>query len=242
MSKEPITKMKLYICGDSFCVDDPDYGDSWVSLLEKKLSGIEIKNLASSGASNYLIYLQVKQALEEKCDYLIYHATSSIRQEFRLGHDECDTDSISRYWNVNNSNKKAPMICGSWLGIDRHYNELMKPLQIDRIHSFFNDFVDLPNLVEKNYIFISHTLEILDHSSTRWAWSSGGFEHSSFKNSKQWDFDRYSSRRCSVNLWDYYIPNKIRPWFHVTDPIVHQKVCNQYMDMLNLSSDSKQVI
>lgn len=227
--------MKLYICGDSFCVEDPEYGDSWVSLLKKKLPGVQITNLSIAGASNYLIYLQVKQALEDNCDYLIYHATSSIRQELRIRVDDENYDSVNRYWNINNPNKKASMICGSWLGINRHYSEVLDQKQTDYIHSFFNNFVDLPSLIEKNYIFILHTLDLLSRSSVTWAWSPGGFDHSSFSSSgKKWNFDQYQSTICPVNLWDYYQSDKIRPWFHVTDRAIHRKVCNQYIEMLKL--------
>ena len=232
--------MKLYICGDSFCVEDPEYGNSWVTLLQKSLPNIDVKNLSSAGASNYLIYLQVKQALEESPDFIIYHATSSIRQEFRLGNDESQYDSASRYWNLNNSNKQAPLICGSWLSIDRLYNELITPQQTKDINLFFKSFVDLPNLIEKNYIFILYILSLLSKSGVHWAWSPGGFEHGSFGNIKNWDFDLYRSQMCPMNLWDYYDPTKIRPRFHVSNPDIHQRVCNHYIDMLKLQTDSTQ--
>jgi len=79
-----MTKKTLYICGDSFCSSDPEYGKNWSDLIAERCLNLEVVNLSSPGASNYLIYLQVKQALEKNCDYLIYHATSSIRQEFLI--------------------------------------------------------------------------------------------------------------------------------------------------------------
>ena len=141
-----MNKKSLYICGDSFCVDDVSYGDNWVNLLEKKHNNLEIKNLSSSGASNYLIYLQVKHALSKNCDYLIYNATSSIRQEFLVGLDDSKIDDVYRYWNDNNPNKAAPLICASWLGVDKHYKSIINKSQIKDIDTFFKQFVIFKNI------------------------------------------------------------------------------------------------
>lgn len=227
--------MKLYICGDSFCVSDPEFGDNWVTLLTKKYPNLTIVNLASCGASNYLIYLQVKQALEENCNFLIYNATSSIRQEFSLRADNCVSDNAKRYWNSNNQNKNTSMICGSWLGIDRHYKELIEVKQTNEIHTFFKNYVDLPNLIEKNFIFIAHTLSLLNSSGINWAWSQGGFEHKNFSDNQYPEFNQYRSKECSTNLWDHYVQDQVRPWFHVTDFAVHQNVCKSYSDILQLT-------
>jgi hypothetical protein len=229
--------MKLFICGDSFCVSDPEYGENWANILENKLSDLTVINLSSSGASNYLIYLQVKEAIKQNANYIIYNATSSIRNEFKFRDDLEITDSVARYHNSADADvSSASMICGSWLYLSKHYSNIVNPEQADCVDLFFKNFVDLPNLIEKNFIFILHTLSLLNNSNlTGWAWSRGGFEHSNFKNSRSyWDFSLYKNKECSINLWDYYDPKKTRPWFHVTDHQVHQNVCNQYLAMLNL--------
>lgn len=228
---------RMYICGDSFCVDDPEYGKTWVNLLQESTSDLKVINLASSGASNYLIYLQVKKALAENCDYLIYNATSSIRQEFSIKHDSRQ-DCVERYWNLNNNNRNtASMICSSWETVDRHNSHLIQKSQVKKINDFFKEFVDLPNLIEKNFVFIDYTLNLLSSSNTAWAWTRGGFEHPSFGSTRPWNFDRYQTRECNINLWDYYVRGVVRPWFHVTDPEIHQKVCNHYQSLLNLSKN-----
>jgi hypothetical protein len=226
--------MKLYICGDSFCVNDTDFGDNWVNLLTNQYPNLAVVNLASCGASNYLIYLQVKQALEDKCNFLIYNATSSVRQEFSVNSDNYNNDSIKRYWNVNNQSKDASMICGSWLGIDRHYKEIINSDETNEIHNFFKKYVDLPSLIEKNFIFVLHTLTLLESSDVKWAWSQGGFEHKNFSFKQYPEFNQYRSKECSINLWDYYVRDQIRPWFHVTDPEIHQNACKSYADILKL--------
>lgn len=226
--------MKLYICGDSFCTEDPEYGDSWVTILGQNNPGLQIINLASCGASNYLIYLQVKQALQDNCNYLIYNATSSIRQEFSVDVDNCISDDAKRYYNTNNPHNTS-MICGSWLGIDRHYKKIITSDQAKEIYSFYEKYVDLPNLIEKNFIFIVYTLELLAKSQVQWAWSQGGFEHKNFSSVEYPEFDQYRSKECSVNLWNHYIQDQLRPWYHVTDIQVHQNVCKSYEEILNLS-------
>lgn len=234
MSKKLITKMKLYICGDSFCTEDREFGNNWVTMLINNNPNLDIVNLASCGASNYLIYLQVKQALAENCDFLIYNATSSIRQEFSIKEDNVANDSVKRYWSTNNATNDASMICGSWLTIERHYKEILQTEQADEILTFYKKYVDLPSLIEKNFIFIAHTLDLLDRSQIKWAWSQGGFEHKNFSNNQYPEFDQYREKECPKNLWDYYVRDQIRPWYHVTDQTVHQNVCKNYENILNL--------
>jgi hypothetical protein len=231
-------KKTLYICGDSFCFRDPEYGDNWCDLLVKQFPDIDVVNLSSPGSSNYLIYLQVAHALEQKCDYLIYHATSSIRQEFRLKNDNADRDSITRYWRPDDQHNKA-MISNSWLTPNRNTFGAVSAQSDKVLKEFFTDFVDLPVLVEKNYIFICHTLNLIAKNThlTNWLWSRGGFEHKSFNTNNQWDFSQYANHECEINLWDEYDPLPWRPFYHITDQVRLQTACKTYANMLNLSND-----
>ena len=70
--------------------------------------------------------------------------------------------------------------------------------------------------------------------SNQWGWSRGGFEHSKFKNSNRWNFDAYTQNESNINLWDDYDNTIERPYYHVTNIQIHQKVCKHYIDMLNL--------
>ena len=228
--------MKLYICGDSFCVEDPEYGQNWVGYIRDQLPHIDVVNLSSCGASNYLIYLQAKHAIESQCDFLICNFTSSVRQEIKVRNDLHSIDSVARYYNSVLDNQKTSMICGSWIGIDRHYPGQLDQDKVAVIENFFKQCVDFPNLIEKNYLYIKSTLNMIaDSTSKPWAWSQGGFEHASFANaSVHWEFDQYATTKISANLWDYYDPKLLRPYYHVTNSNVHQNVCNQYIKMLQL--------
>lgn len=225
---------RLIICGDSFCSSDPEYGESWVDVFSSRFPNLEIINLSLIGASNYLIYLQVKHALNIGCDYLIYHATSSIRQEFSVGTDASITDHYTRYNDITNPAQDKSMMCVGWNtpNVFWKFDERKTTLLKD----FFTEFVDLPNLIEKNYIFITHTLNLLDSSPVTWKWSRGGFEHPSFSSSSQWDFSKFVENESSYNLWDFYTPNMFRPYYHVANRDVIHKVCDDYSLMLKLEN------
>ena len=127
--------MLIYICGDSFCTSDPDHGTSWVDKFTECLSEHRIVNLAVPGASNYHIYLQVKEALSKNCDYLVYHATSSIRYEFKIAVSIVDADHALRYNLLNNIN--PTMVCGSWYYLAKHHNQFISADQQNTISKFF---------------------------------------------------------------------------------------------------------
>jgi len=229
----------LYICGDSFCSTDHEYGQSWVDHLIKQLPHISVVNLASPGASNYQIYLQVRHALEQNCQYLIYHATSSIRHEFCLNTQSVDRDSADRYWNRSMPEQKKPMVCTSWLTPENSL--VLSTEQAQQIKTFYMSFIDLPAEIEKNYLFILSTLQLIQQSNVlNWIWSRGGFEHTKFTNNQSWNFDAYLANECKHNLWDHYDSTQLRPFYHVTDIGIITKVCNDYIKMLQLNHDSNQ--
>ena len=227
---------KLYICGDSFCSTDKEYGDNWPEILEKSCASIDVVNLSSFGASNYLIYKQVQYALEQQCDYLIYNATSAIRQEFVIKEDYQLTDNIHRYYNINQPNQKKPMACISWLNPDKNAAHFFDKAKINKIKDFFNEFIDMPVLVEKNYIFIKSTLQLITSNKNLkgWAWSIGGFEHKAFSNISNWDFQKYKEFHTDINLWDYYDPKVKRPYYHVSDRNILQQTSLCYIKKLKL--------
>jgi hypothetical protein len=231
-----MTNSTLYICGDSFCTEDLSHGTSWVGLLKDALPNINIVNLASPGASNYLISLQVQHALDNKCDYLIYHATSSIRNEFQIGTSDHKKDHIERYWHPDDQNNKS-VLSTSWISATRNTSDVMLDHN-NTIKGFFTNHVDFLSMVRKNYIFIDYTLKIIRSKmgNTNWLWSRGGFEHYKFSESQSWNFSSYQVEESTINLWDDFDHDLLRPYYHVTDFTIHQRVCNLYLDMLKLTN------
>lgn len=224
---------QVYICGDSFSSNDPEFDGGWVKQFESQCQA-EVVNLSSPGASNYQIYLQVRQALEQNCEYLIYHATSSVRYEFALTHQNIVRDSADRYWNRSNPQQR-PMVCTSWSTPENSL--ILTKQQADQIKNFFKSFVDLSAEIEKNYLFIQSTLDMIQKKQVpHWVWSRGGFEHKNFGSVQYWDFDQYIQNESRHNLWDHYDPAQLRPFYHVTDCNVIERVCNHYIEMLQLTS------
>lgn len=224
--------MKLFICGDSFCTSDPEYGKNWSELLADQFNG-EVINLGRDGASNYHIYQQVKYALDNRCDYLIYHATSSIRQEFVVKQDHASRDSLDRYMDIHLPRNKS-MICGSWGAPEKNFTDILRTEQIDQIRNFFLEYIDFASVIEKNYIFIMHTLDMIKNSNLKkWSWSRGGFEHPKFGNVLEWDFSKYADTHCPIDLWQYYDRSIIRPYYHVQDKDVLKNLCNYYLNLLH---------
>ena len=228
---------KIYICGDSFCVEDIEYGLNWVNILKNKNPQAQVTNLSSVGASNYLIYLQVKQAIDEGADHIIYNATSSIRQELAISYDSSVTDHAERYYNHSKPNLIKPMMSSTWSTTHQLDQKLVSNRQLDEINNFFKQYLDLPMLIEKSYIFISHTLQLLSSSDlVSWAWSRGGFEHPLFVNNTaaSWDFSMYQKLENQINLWDYYTSGAIRPYYHIVDDKIHRNYCNNFENLLQL--------
>ena len=231
-----MTKKTLYICGDSFCSSDQDYGDNWSDMLAKDHPELNVINLSTFGASNYLVYLQVKHALDQNCDYLIYHATSSVRQEFVITRDNTTFDKFDRYWNQNTQDPSKTMASLSWLDPRKGASNFYSNKKIDAINNFFKEFIDFNVLVEKNYIFIQYTLQLISKNKNlkNWVWSRGGFEHNSFGSINEWDFDFYADHHCKVNLWDHYDPALAlkRPYYHITDKRLLEEVSELYYNLL----------
>ena len=248
---------KLYICGDSFCTSDPEYGLSWVDLIKERHLDIQVVNLATPGASNYLIYKQVEYALSQPCDYLIYHATSSIRQEFSLAASDISSDNINRYWSPYDQKNKT-MVCRPWsapwgnASVPRgDAEELFSNDDLKVIKEFFTKFVDFSVLIEKNYIFIKATLDLIVSSKKlkNWIWSPGGFQHKNFNNFDnndfKLDFSDYKNYQSKINLWYEYDAEQCRatrrPYHHITDIHIIQNLCNYYADVLQLNCNANQI-
>lgn len=232
------SKPRLFICGDSFCFSDPEYGPNWADMLKDSLPHVEVINISSPGASNYLISLQVQHALKNHGRWIIYLATSSIRQEFSISRNKTIVkDRIERYWDPR-SQKNKDVVSNSWINAT-NYTENLLTAGNQTIKQFFTDFIDTTSMVNKNFIFIDYTLKLLESSLPRnnWAWSSGGFEHKGFSDSIEWDFSKYQDRMCPINLWDYNDRSIPRPYYHVVDPEIQSNVCDRYLSMLGFQNN-----
>ena len=140
-------KQSVYICGDSFYCSDQE------STIVPWHEQIECTRLAIVCASNLLISLQVKQAIEKQANFIIVGFTSSLRSELMF------------------DGKLVPF---SWLSLDE--TTPFDQTTIDNLKQLF-DKIDLDTEVKRNELIIEATLQRLVDSAIPFLFDQGGFEH-----------------------------------------------------------------
>lgn len=193
----------IYICSDSFGVSDPDYGRCWTDILAKRFP---LVNLSQIAATNLLIARQVDQALAAGARFIIVQCTAVTRAEKRW------QDGYVPFSYHTASPVTTPF--------DQRQLAILK--------DYFTEFFDLDLAIYQNRITIEHTLQKILDSGTPFLFDQGGFEHAAFDRASSGYFVRFSQYRSQVNLWDYARTRKYRPYFHITDPAVHESVANYY--------------
>jgi hypothetical protein len=142
-----ILMSKIFICGDSFAVPDPEYGKCWVDLIGN------VTNLAQVCATNLLISQQVDIAIREKAKFIICLFTSSSRQLVKF------------------ENAVKPI---SWYSIDAtEFDSRQKKL----LKQYATEFFDLPTAIYESQCIIENTLHKLESSQIPYKFDQGGFEH-----------------------------------------------------------------
>ena len=192
----------IAVCGDSFCVKDPQYGFMWVDLLE---STFKVENYSEVCSTNLLIAQQVDRAIADQADFVIVHFTSCTRGEkFHRG----------RY--VPFSYHTASEITTPF-----------SPRQLQILKEYYSEFFDLNLAIYQNSIVIEHTLAKLVSSGIPFRFDQGGFEHPSYGGQGQY-FQAYDQYRSAHNLWNYSATRQYRPYYHITDASIHKLVADYY--------------
>lgn len=195
---------RIYVCGDSFCVPDPEYGQCWVDLLAQHRTVI---NLAQVSATNLLISQQVDQAIEESADFVIVQGTSCTRSETRHNGQVVPYSFLT-------ANATTTKFSDSQLRIIREY---------------YTEFFDLDLAIYHNQCIIQNTLQKLVDSGIPFRFDQGGFEHPKFGAAHLDYFAKFNSYRSAINLWDYADTRDYRPYYHICDANVHQRVAQYYI-------------
>ena len=60
----------------------------------------------------------------------------------------------------------------------------------------------------------------------------GGFEHPSYGDVTDGHLDKYQNYISKINLWSHAVTRSFRPYYHVTDPAVHQMVADYYSEKI----------
>jgi len=197
---------KIYICGDSFCVKDPEFGPCWVDYLEQVHNVITIAQVA---ATNLMISMQVDHAIAASADFIIVHATSCTRGQTKI------QDQIVPYSYLTASTTTTPF--------DAHQLTILK--------QYFTEFFNLELAIYENKCIIENTLQRLVESGTPFVFSQGGFEHVSFGNNTKY-FEKFNKYRSKINLWDYSTSRNYRPYYHINDNAVHRTISDYYIEVI----------
>ena len=190
----------IYICGDSFGVSDPEYGEGWMDQIGATT------NLCQVSASNLLIAQQVDCAIAAGAKRIIVLFTSSTRSE-KVENGR----AIPFSWHTANTTTTP-----------------FSTNQLRILQEYFTEFHDLGLAIYTNQCIIQHTLGCLRKSGVDYAWDQGGFEHPSMGG--RLCFEEYNSTRSDLCLWDHAHTRQYRPYHHITDAQAHEHIANYYRE------------
>lgn len=224
--------MTVYICGDSFGCSDSDYGSGWVDKFTKKLHGkIDVVNLSRVCASNTQIGLQVECAIARQASYIIYLATSSVRDDVLLTSGSSDSDLLDRFVDITQPESSKNLTSYSIKSLDD--TTLFDNTQLNMLKQYHAMFFDIDIAIYRNELIIEGILSKLKASGISFKFDQGGFEHPAFSNSKKNYFKTYNEYRSEICVWDYVTKNiKHRPYFHIEDQLIHEEIAEYYYKLV----------
>ena len=227
----------VYICGDSFGCSDIEYAVTpWVELLCHQLPGWTVQNLSRVCASNLHIRLQVDKAIANQANFVIMLATTCTRGHGKINNKQKSTDSlIDRFLqigNQNHNNSNKDLACYSMNSLDSTC--VLDDRQIEIIKDYRDHVFDLELEIYQNKCIIESTLYALEKSQIPFVFDQGGFENIKFGvSSDKKYFTEFDHRRSKINLWSEFTNTmQHRPYFHITDPGIHQLTAQYYASMI----------
>lgn len=219
--------MTVYICGDSFGFSDAEYGPCWADRLAKQTT---VVNLCQVSASNFQIALQVQRAIEQRASYIIYLATSSVRQDAPL-HDSKDK-LLDRYIDITKPDPTKTVTSYSVTSLND--TTPFTETQLALLKLYHTQFFDLDIAIHQNELLIEGTLSKLVASGIPFTFDQGGFEHPKFADAKNKYFETYADYRSEICLWDYVDKLLVhRPYYHIDDQLIHEEIAEYYYKLIN---------
>lgn len=212
----------LVICGDSFCVPDPDHAPMWAELLQQRCPELKITNLAQVGASNLLISAQVDRALTVAPTHIACYFTSSTRDSVRVA--PSDLPLLDQH----QSGALIPYAIPTCTTLEPHFTAS----EIDRLRRGWLEFRDLHWTIYLNSCVIERVLLRLQHSGLAWQWDQGGFEHPSFGGQARNYFPEFAAQRSAQCLWDLVSERCYRPYYHITDEYQHTAIARNLAEWI----------
>lgn len=201
--------MRILVCGDSYCITDPNYPElHWSEKLLNSSADFEVCNLASGGSSNALITLQLLQGLQLKPDFVIFSFTHDHRYEF-----DNDVDAVPLSLTAEELAHYQKQ---------RYSTSVYKERNQEKIQLLNRWAVDAAstNMEKlKNYFYISFCLNTCQLENIPFCFSLGGFEYQQdYTNLIRSNYVKnyivqHKDHELATNLW--YHGTKPQPVFHV---------------------------
>lgn len=222
----------VYICGDSFGCRDPKYpGLSWHEKLELKLTNVaKVVNLSLVCASNLVIGLQARRAINKHADFIICLGTSSLREEAAVGINATTSELLDRFIDITDpTTGNKDLISYTFLNIDTPYMAPHNRLVTD----YYTSLVSLDIMAYKNSCIIENTLQHLVDSGIPFLFDQGGFEHPSYSDIQPTPyFQKYQQYISKINLWDHVPIRTKRPYFHLVDDQLTTDIADYYYNCI----------
>jgi hypothetical protein len=213
---------KVYICGDSFATSDPEYGACWVDLLSEKLAAqAMVYNNSSVAASNLLVSIQVKQAIDDQADFVIVQGTAVTR-------DQVSVQPVSKRSLLERFALKHLIA----FSIYRPYRSYLNSQQQQVIQDYYSRFFDLDLCIYRDECIIENSLQRLTDNNIPFLFDQGGFEHPSFGAERTDYFTKFRSSFSQVNLWDLGNTVDERPYYHIKELPTHRKIADYYYEQI----------
>ena len=214
----------VYICGDSFTVDDQDYAHTpWTKQLDAV-------SLGSVCANNQLIALQVEHAIKQQAKFIIVEFTSVTRDIVQYTEQKQDS-LFDRFYSLTEQDNTDKDLTSYTIWSTKTALALTQE-QRDQIDSYNKNFFDIDVAIHRDSLIIEATLQRLVDSNIPFQFDQGGFEHPSYGGVGTY-FTKYDQYRSKLCLWDYADTRTHRPYYHITDQTIHDNLANYYQQCID---------
>lgn len=217
-------KQSIYICGDSFTVDDQYYDHiPWTKQLDAV-------SLGSVCANNQLIALQVDHAIKQQAKFIIVEFTSVTRDIVQYT-DKKQDNLLDRFYSLTEQDNTDKDLTSYTIWSTKTALALTQE-QRDQLDSYNKNFFDIDVAIHRDSLIIEATLQKLVDSGIPFLFDQGGFEHPSYGGVGTY-FTKYNQHRSELCLWDYADTRTHRPYYHITDQTVHNNLAKYYQQCID---------
>jgi hypothetical protein len=104
--------------------------------------------------------------------------------------------------------------------------------QLNLLREFHTECFDLELAIYENQLIIEAVLQRLVDSGCEFCFDQGGFEHPWYGGQKRY-FEKFDQYRSRFNLWDHASTRSYRPYYHIQDAEIHQRVADYYAGLVH---------